>query len=263
MSSSKIGVFDSGIGGLPLAFAIRNTFPSHDIIYFGDTEHFPFGDRSAESVERFSHAMASFLHEEGCDVLVIACNTASAVAYDSLKQRLNNRAIVLNVIDPVVQEVCNASALHIGVIGTSRTIETNIFEQKILSSCQNKKVYSLPTPLLAPMIEAGYYNHPVSELVVQDYLNHPSFESIEGLVLACTHYPLIRKDISAVFGSRFKMFDAHNALVSALRDCIQDASSETKGSTTFYVSDLTKSFQKTAEIFAGGPVDLRQHRLEL
>lgn len=263
MSSSKIGVFDSGIGGLPLAFAIRNTFPSHDIIYFGDTEHFPFGDRSAESVERFSHAMANFLCAEGCDILVIACNTASAVAYDSLKQNLDNRATVLNVIDPVVQEVCHASAMHIGVIGTSRTIETNIFEQKIKASCGNKKVYSLPTPLLAPMIEAGYYNHPVSELVVQDYLNHSSFESIEGLVLACTHYPLIRKDINAVFGSRFEMFDAHNALVTALRDYIQNSSSETRGSTTFYVSDLTKSFQKTAEIFAGGAVDLRQHRLKL
>ena len=99
------------------------------------------------------------------------------------------------------------------------------------------------------MIEAGYYNHPVSELVVQDYLNHPSFESIERAW--CLHALTILhpKDISAVFGSRFKMFDAHNALVSALRDCIQDASSETKGSTTFYVSDLTKSFQKTAENF--------------
>ena len=82
-------------------------------------------------------------------------------------------------------------------------------------------------------------------------------------MLACTHYPLIRHDISAVFGSRFEMFDAHNALVSALRDCIQNTSSDIKGSTTFYVSDLTKSFQKTAEIFAGGAVDLRQHRLEL
>ena len=263
MSSSKIGVFDSGIGGLPLAFAIRNTFPSHDIVYFGDTEHFPFGDRSAESVERFSHAMARFLCAEGCDVLVIACNTASAVAYDSLKLALGDQAIVLNVIDPVVQEVCSSQAKHIGVIGTSRTIETNIFEQKIKASCGGKMVNSLPTPLLAPMIEAGYYNHPVSELVIQDYLNHPSFKDIEGLVLACTHYPLIREDISAVFGSRFEMFDAHNALVSTLRDCIQNTCSDIKGSTTFYVSDLTKSFQKTAEIFAGGAVDLRQHRLEL
>ena len=263
MSPSKIGVFDSGIGGLPLAFAIRNTFPSHDIIYFGDTEHFPFGDRSADSVERFSHAMAKFLLDQGCNVLVIACNTASAVAYNSLKSAFSGQAVILNVIDPVVQEVCNTKANHIGVIGTSRTIETNIFAQKISEMSKGKRVSSLATPLLAPMIESGYYHHPVSKLIVQDYLNHDSFKTIEGLVLACTHYPLIREDIESVFGNRFEMFDAHNALVSALQGYLEKDDLVPRGSTTFYVSDLTRTFQKTAEIFAGGPVDLRQHRLEL
>ncbi len=156
--AAPIGIFDSGIGGLTVAKAIRNLLPEENIIYFGDTAHLPYGDKSEAAIQAYSIKIADILLKKGCKVIVIACNSASSASYELLKEYVRKDAHIINVIDPMVDFITeNYSGKRIGLIGTKRTVQSGIYTRKIEESNHSILLESLATPLLAPMIEEGFF----------------------------------------------------------------------------------------------------------
>lgn len=259
-SSQPIGIFDSGIGGLTVAAAIRNKMPDEPIIYFGDTAHMPYGDKSSEAIKYYSLKIAKFLIDEGCKAIVIACNTASSLAYADLQDFLGGKIPIYNVIDPVVNAmVLDTDARHIGVIATKATIDSDIYRKKIQAKEATLKVSQLATPLLAPMIEEGFFNNSISHTVIEEYLSAPVLNHIDSLILACTHYPLIRKEVEAHFGGKIKVMDngqASAGFLAAELDRLNLRSDGADFADKFYVSDYTRSFESSTRLFFGDAIQL-------
>lgn len=259
---APIGLFDSGIGGLTVANAILEQLPNESLIYFGDTAHLPYGDKSADTIRYFTKTIGAFLLSKECKILVIACNTASSVAFDLLENMAGDKAYVFNVIDAVVDEIIRKQYKKVGVIGTLGTINSNAYKTKIHQKDKNMEVHQLATPLLAPMIESGFVDGHISHLVIEEYLNAPELQDIETLVLACTHYPLIKKEIEAYYAAKNRTVDvlATNEIVALQikKFMIEHGlvNYEKKGKSAFYVSDYTESFAKTTQLFFKESVDL-------
>ncbi len=259
---APIGLFDSGIGGLTVASAITAQLPNESLVYFGDTAHLPYGDKSADTIRYFTKTIGAFLLSKECKIVVIACNTASSVAYDLLKNMAGDNAHVFNVIDAVVEEVIQKKYQKVGVIGTLGTINSNAYQSKIQAKNNAVIVHQLATPLLAPMIESGFVDGQISNLVIEEYLSAPELQDIETLILACTHYPLIKKEIEAYYLSKNKKVDvlATNEIVAIqIKNFMIEnglVNYEKKGKNAFYVSDYTESFEKTTQLFYKESVDL-------
>lgn len=261
-AQQAIGLFDSGIGGLTVANAILAQLPNESLIYFGDTAHMPYGDKSADTIRYFTKTIGAFLLSKDCKILVIACNTASSVAYDLLRDMAGNKAHVFNVIDPVVDEIIEKKYAKVGVIGTKGTIGSDVYHRKIVDRDPAVAVKQLATPLLAPMIESGFAHGQISQLVVEEYLQDPALQDIDCLILACTHYPLIKKEIENFYADRNRKVDvlATNEIVARhiKRFMIENGlvNFEKKGKNAFYVSDYTESFEKTTQLFYQESIDL-------
>ena len=199
MSNNPIGIFDSGIGGLTIAHSIRNNLPNESLIYFGDTKHLPYGEKSEQAIKDYSLKIAEFLKKNNCKAIIIACNSASSTAYYHIKKNINSIPIY-NVIDPIVSFISKKYFnKKIGVIGTKATIQSGIYEDKLLDKNSSLSVASLETPLLAPMIEEGFFNQEISSTIIKNYLNDKKLDKIDILVLACTHYPLIQNEIISFY----------------------------------------------------------------
>lgn len=261
-AQASIGLFDSGIGGLTVAKAILEQLPNESLIYFGDTAHLPYGDKSADTIRFFARTIGTFLLSKECKIIVIACNTASSVAFDLLKSMAGDKTYIFNVIDAVVEEIIQKKYKKVGVIGTLGTINSNAYKNKILQIDSQVEVRQLATPLLAPMIESGFVDGHISNAVIEQYLNAPELQDIETLVLACTHYPLIKKEIEAYYKSKNRQVDvmATNEIVALQikKFMIENGlvNYEKKGKDAFYVSDYTESFAKTTQLFFKESVDL-------
>jgi len=252
MQNSPIGIFDSGIGGLTIAHALKEKLPNENIIYFGDTEHLPYGEKSETAIQNFSKRITRFLIEKKCKAIVIACNSASSVALQSVKEIAKNIP-VFNVITPVVTEVAQqCSEFNIGVIGTKTTIQSNIYEREIKSICPIAKVSSLATPLLAPMIEEGFINEDISHTAITNYLSNKKLTTIDHLILACTHYPLIHQEIKDYYKGKVTVIDSANIVAEHIDKQLKAdnlLNDSTKTEHHFYVSNYTKSFEKSAKFF--------------
>jgi glutamate racemase len=260
-----IGVFDSGIGGLTVAHAIRNLLPGESMIYFGDTAHLPYGDKSEAAIQAYSVKIADVLLRKGCKVIVIACNSASSAAYELLKEYVRKDVHIINVIDPMVELVTSQfPGKHVGLIGTKRTVQSGVYVRKIDESKKNIITQSLATPLLAPMIEEGFFNNQISHEIIAQYLSDHALQSIEALILACTHYPLIKKEIGDYYQGQMPILDSSEVVALALKshlekeDLLND-SPETKHQ--FLVSDYTESFEASARTFFHESVHLEKHPL--
>jgi len=247
-----IGVFDSGIGGLTVANAINSHLPNEEIIYFGDTAHLPYGDKSADAIRYYCLKIVKFLLERDCKMIVIACNSASSAAYNILVDFFPGEAIFVNVVDPLVDAVVNKEYKKVGIIATKATIRSDVYQRKLREQDPSLKVAALATPLLAPMIEEGYFHNRVSQVVIENYLSNEGFEDIEALLLACTHYPLIRTDIEAFFDKGVEVLDSTLFTVKDIenklrkRNLLNDEKSKPH---QFYVSDYTHSFEETTRLF--------------
>ncbi len=253
-ASQPIGIFDSGIGGLTVAKAIRKLLPAETLIYFGDTAHFPYGDRSEESILFYSLKIARFLQQQHCKIIVIACNTASSYAFEMLENFMQEHQItVINVIDPVVNEVATLPHLQkTGVIGTKGTIQSGIYEKKLRALNPNLNIAPLATPLLAPMIEEGFFSQKISKTIIGSYLDHPILAGIDSLILACTHYPLIRREINALYEEKVAIIDSAEIVARHVAKVLEEKGllHEGKGGKHhFYVSDYTDTFGKSAGRF--------------
>ena len=199
MNTQPIGIFDSGVGGLTVAHAIKQVLPGESIIYFGDTAHLPYGDKSEEAIRSYSKRITEFLLGYKSKVVLIACNSASASAFDFLKEEFGKKVILIDVIDPVVDHLRTKKITKIGVIGTKRTISSGTYEKKIGEASPGTKVVSLATPLLVPMIEEGFIFDDISNAIIRTYLTNDILSGIKALILGCTHYPIIKNQISKIF----------------------------------------------------------------
>lgn len=260
-----IGVFDSGIGGLTVANAISRLLPNENIIYFGDTAHMPYGDKSIELIRSYAIRISKFLIEnKQCKAIVIACNTASAAAYEFLRDELKGVIPVINVIDPMIERIIGDDHIKkVGIIATKTTIASGIYQEKLARRKPTLKYAALATPLLAPMIEEGFYDNSISELVLENYLTHTELNEIDALVLACTHYPLIKPQISSYYHNAVQILDSAEVVALKLKSIleVEKLINLQKGSAhinTFFVTDYTKSFEKTAENFYSKHIDLNR-----
>lgn len=261
--SAPIGIFDSGIGGLTVAHAITKLLPNESIVYFGDTAHLPYGDKSEAAIQAYSIKIADILLKRGCKVIVIACNSASSAAYELLKEYVQKEACILNVIDPMVDYVSSHyQGKKIGLIGTKRTVQSGIYKKKLEEASKGILLKSLPTPLLAPMIEEGYFNNKISHDLIEEYLNNNILKDIDALILACTHYPLIKTEIKNFYTKKVEVLDSSEIIALALKSLL--LKNELLKRTdlpihTFLVSDYTESFEASTQIFFGRMIRLEKH----
>ncbi len=261
-ASYPIGLFDSGVGGLTVASAIRTLLPGENMIYYGDTAHLPYGDKSRETIIAYSLHISDFLLSKGCKVILIACNSASSNAYEEVCEHVGDRALVMNVIDPVVDFVAaDASIKHVGVIGTKATIGSGTYEKKLLALRSSLEISSLPTPLFVPMIEEGFIFDDISNAIIRAYLSRRELEEIDSMILGCTHYPIIKNQISRFFDFRVNVVDSAVIVAEHLREVLATnrlLNTSRTGQYEFHVSDRTDYFEVIAGMFFGKKITLRK-----
>jgi glutamate racemase len=261
MQNLPIGIFDSGIGGLTVAHALKEKLPNESIIYFGDTEHLPYGEKSAEALRNYSKKITQFLLEKKCKCIVIACNSASSVAFDVVKKTVKNIP-VFNVIDPVIEKVSNScNSCKVGVIGTKATISSNIYKNKLNAKCPRAVVTALATPLLAPMIEEKFIGGDISKKIIANYLSNKELQGIDQLILACTHYPLIYNEIRDYYKGEISVINSTNIVAEHIASELKNKTllnNQFKPKYKFYVSNYTKAFEKSARFFFQEKIKLRE-----
>ncbi len=260
-SNRPIGVFDSGVGGLTVAQAIRQILPGERIVYFGDTAHLPYGDKSEEAIRGYSRKITEFLMSYDAKIVMIACNSASASAYEALLAEYGDRVIILDVINPVVEYCASRSFQRLGVIGTKLTVNSGTYTRKLNEASPATSVVSLPTPLLVPMIEEGFIFDDISNAIIRTYLSDTRLRDIDGLILGCTHYPIIRNQISKFFNFTVEVVDSARIVAVRLREILEKNNLVNRGKPgedLFFVSDYTDYFEKIARMFFESSINLRK-----
>ncbi len=258
-SRQAIGIFDSGIGGLTVANAINKHLPNEELIYFGDSAHLPYGDKSADAIRYYSLKIVKFLLEKQCKMIVIACNSASTTAYPVLMEFFKGQALFVEVVEPMIKAVAARNYSKVGVIATKATIRSGIYEKKLKEAQAGLTVASLATPLLVPMIEEGYVRNNISEVVLNNYLSDKILEGIEALLLSCTHYPLIRPNIDLFFKGKVSIFDSTDVVASEVKAILTRhglCNDKRRQPPRFYVSDYTSEFEEATRIFYHEPIHL-------
>jgi glutamate racemase len=255
---ARIGIFDSGVGGLTVQRAILDALPAADTVYLGDTARVPYGTKSAETVTQYSLRNARFLVEQEIDLLVVACNTASSVALPALRDAL---AIpVLGVVEPGARVAARASRSgRIGVIGTPGTIASGAYQAAIRRERPEAEVLARACPLFVPLAEEGWTD-PADEIVrgiVRRYLGPLREAGIDALVLGCTHYPLLRAAIAAELPG-VVLVDSAEAIAEEVRSRLA-APGERTAEHRFYVTDTPEKFLAVAGRFLGRPVERAEH----
>jgi len=264
--SQPIGIFDSGAGGLTVASAVKKMLPNEKIIYFGDTAHLPYGDKSFETVKKYALRITDFLLGKNCKLILIACNTASAAAYEAVRERAEKKALVLNVIDPATEFVAEKNELKkVGVIGTKGTVSAGIYTKKINNINSDKEVVSLATPLLVPLIEEGFIYDNISNAVIKEYLSNDKLNNIDALILACTHYPVIKNQIRKFYNFKTTVIDSSEVVARKLKEVLTENNLLNKENILpeheFYVSDYTDFFETLAEMFFDEKIKLQKKYL--
>ena len=255
-----IGVFDSGIGGLTVVRALIEQLPACDIVYLGDTARTPYGSKSPETVTRYALDNARFLVDQGAEVIVVACNTASSVAVKGIQAA--HQLPVFEVILPAVRLALETSTrLRIGVIGTRTTIASGEYDKRIREARPDARVYSAACPLLVPLIEEGWLKKPETKRVVKNYLMPLKARQIDTLILGCTHYPLLKETIQRKIGRRVAVIDSAAAVAADLRAFVDRDSPPTAGMAAgatprIFVTDRTDQFEQSARMILGRSVTL-------
>jgi glutamate racemase len=259
-ASQPIGVFDSGVGGLTVAKEIKRLLPNEDIIYFGDTKHLPYGEKSKDAIVQYSTQITQFLLEQNCKSIVIACNTATANALTEVMALVNEKVPVIDVINPVAEKVAFEIHNNVGVIATKATVNSGLYKKSIRKHNKFIKVDELATPLLVPAIEEGFKNHPITHAIIYNYLSNSKLKNIETLILGCTHYPLLLDEIKQYYGNRVRVIDSPNIVANQLKMILEKHhllnDSQHKATYQFYLSDITKNFEKISKKFFGKTIDL-------
>ena len=247
-----IGIFDSGVGGLTVMKEIMKLLPEEDILYIGDTARVPYGTRSPETVSRYSLENARFLMSKGIKVLVVACNTSSAVSLALLREKFP--VSVIGVVEPGARAAVERSILkRIAVIGTETTIKTGSYERAIREIDNSIEVSGIACPLFVPIIEEGWLEGDVVNLTVEKYLSSIRYNNVDTLVLGCTHYPMIKNVIEKFV--QLPLIDSAVETAKEVKSVLekQDILCKSKGevSRNFFVSDSPEKFAYVGEKFLG------------
>jgi glutamate racemase len=258
-----IGIFDSGVGGLTVYRALHERLPNERFVYLGDTARVPYGTKSLATVERYAVENSKFLEAHGIKLLVVACNTASALALPAIRRAV--RAPVIGVIEPGSRAAVEAAGgKNVGVIATEATINSGAYANAIAALGATGNVIERACPLFVPLAEEGWANTDVARIVTKDYLSDFSHSSIAALVLGCTHYPILRDVISETVGSEITLIDSGAATAADVESLLEQESlthDEPLGLYQerrlcddldhFYVTDAAERFAKVAERFLG------------
>jgi glutamate racemase len=256
--SASIGIFDSGFGGLSVMRAIRAALPNENLVYCGDTARLPYGSKSADTILRYSIENATFLAAQGIKLLVVACNTVCAVAFEEL-QRLFSIPII-GIIHPAVEEVVKVTRNgQIAILGTRMTIHKGVHQQQIAQQLPHAEVTSISCPLFVPLVEEGYCEHPLAEMVVQEYLRPLKRKEIDTVLLGCTHYPLLQTWIQKELGPHVTLVDPAVKCAENLRDLLQrnelDNLQKDLPHYQFFVSDDPEKFRLLGKTFLNYPIE--------
>lgn len=249
-----IGVFDSGLGGLTVVRALSQRLPHEDILYVGDTARVPYGTKSPDTIRRYALQISFFLIQKKVKAIVVACNTASAVALKALQSL---PIPVVGVIDPGARAaVLKTSKLNVGVIGTPATVGSHAYRTAIRRYSPRAKVTEVACPLFVPLVEEGWTDHGVTKQVATQYLNPLLKKKIDTLVLGCTHYPLLKDTLRTVVGNKIGLIDSAEETASEVETLLQKSgslnTSAKKGKVQCFVTDNPTSFSKLSRRFFGG-----------
>jgi glutamate racemase len=263
-NAQPIGVFDSGIGGMTVVRALTHHLPHENIIYFGDTARVPYGPKSPQVVREYALQDTDVLLRHDVKLIIIACNTVSAVALDVVQKRA--KVPVIGVILPGAEAAVRATKnKRIGVIGTVGTIFSNAYTNAIRQIDSDIKVFGQPCPLFVPLAEEGWIDHKATELIAKEYIFPLTLEKIDTLVLGCTHYPLLRDVIAKVLNQSVTLIDSGEATAFVVKNMLADLqlnnTSTLKPNLQFFVSDVPHKFAEIGERFLGNKLG-KVHRVE-
>lgn len=255
---AAIGVFDSGIGGLTVANEIIRQLPAESVVYFGDTARVPYGPKSPDTVRRYSTEIADFLQSQGVKAIVVACNTATAHALAMLREKLP--IPVIGVVEPGARAAIKATKTNrIGVIGTVGTIKSGAYERAIRALSPDAVITARSAPLLVPLIEEGWNDHPASRLIVEEYLEPFRVAGVDTLVLGCTHYPLLKPLLAEVMGPGVQLIDSAAETAAETARTLEDKNLSTRdghhASHRFIASDDPLMFLQLGQRFLGGAIE--------
>lgn len=264
-SQHAIGIFDSGIGGLTVARSVVSALPHENLVYFGDTAHLPYGEKSASLLQSYSVKISDMLLQQPCKAILIACYSASSAAYDAVQQFIGERALIFNVIDPVVDYLgVHYQGKRLGLIGTRQTINSNVYLQKIQEKKLNLHLVQQATPILASAIEEQFSNQKILDEILKEYLSQQSLHGIDALVLGCTHYPIVKDKIAKYYKNTVEIIDTSAIIAKALQEALkahQLLNEKGRGEKKFYVSDYTDSFARGAKLFFSEDISLEHFPL--
>lgn len=249
--TAPIGVFDSGVGGLTVAREIMRNLPKEDIVYFGDTARVPYGSKSKDNIIRYSRQIIHFLQTQGVKAIVIACNTASALALDTVKDEFD--IPIIGVVEPGARAALAVTETKkIGVIGTEATVKSAMYEKIIQGTHPDVTVIAKACPLFVPLVEEGFKKHHVTEEIIDYYLSSFRATEIDALILGCTHYPLLRSKIREYVGEKITLVNPAYETAMDLKQLLHEKDMENPdvagdhGSYSFYVSDAADKFKQFA-----------------
>ena len=269
-----IGIFDSGIGGLTVARAACDLLPNESILYFGDTAHLPYGEKSPELIRKYSTRIALHLVNSGCKAIVVACNSASSNALRQVVDAVGESIPVIDMVHPVVEAICSEESSEsvsdcnkkVGLIGTRATISSGLYKSAVEALNQTRgssiDLISRPTPLLASAIEEGFYNDTIPGAVLEAYLEDGYFSEVDSMILGCTHYPLVRDEVMSMLPKSVKVIDSPKIVALALKSKLDNLgllnADSAVSSNRFQVSDLTENFRLGAQRFFSSDIDLEE-----
>jgi len=246
--NSPIGIFDSGLGGLTVFKAVRRLMPSENLLYFGDTARVPYGTKSKEAVIAFSKEIAALLSARGVKLLIVACNTASSLALEAVRKA--SKAPVIGVIEPGARAAAAfTSNGRILVTGTTATMASGAYGRALRKMDAGMVIYEKACPLFVPLVEEGWCDKKVTELVAGEYLSALKNKNFDTVILGCTHYPLLKKVIARVLGGGVKIVDSAETTAAEARDVLEShglLNSRGRGRVHFISSDAPEKFRALA-----------------
>lgn len=261
-STAPVGVFDSGVGGLTVAREIMRQLPEENVVYFGDTARVPYGSKSKNNIIRFSRQITRFLMTKNVKAIVIACNTASALALEEIQKEID--IPIIGVIVPGARAaVAESKTGKIGVIGTEATIRSETYTKEIQNLNPQAEVDGKACPLFVPLVEEGFAKHKIAEEVIDIYLSEFKKTDVDTMILGCTHYPLLRSRIMAYLGEKVHIVNPAYETAMDLKNVLEESGmincSGEQGKYEFYVSDAAEKFTEFANTIL--PYDVTKTKL--
>ena len=253
MNNNPIGIFDSGLGGMTVLKRLTTILPQESFIFFGDTAHVPYGNKSTESIKQFTISIINFLKSHSVKLIIVACNTASAVAIAEIEKKTN--IPVIGVISPLKSYLhSHPEYLRVGIIGTQNTINSKAYEKLIFNYNTAIKIFSQACPLFVPLIEEGLEKHQIAQIIAEEYLEDIINFNIDLLILGCTHYPIIKDTIAKIIPTTIQIIDSATIVSEAVQIYLNQnelGSNALEQNLQVFVSDQPNQFKKNASKYLG------------